>query len=349
MLNNGQRAILVRNRMVCSQLERLKNRMTGRDNSFYPFITNRSGEISERKLNSFVNELAGFGDDEHNASGGFSFYLSQYDADAAYKKICKSFLYCTVQGIADYNEELSYPVRTASLFSDIISLAEHKNNLFFDDEETLFRYEFEASMYDEGTFFSEYHEGGFFRYCDALYSILTGKSITELIPGEIYSEMLKEHLEKKAEEQGYSSAEEYGISFGDNNDELANNDEEWKKYLESLDEEEREEAERESGNYAEMTEEIIEQHNRGMEKFRRDELKNIASPEKFVNNYLNFRKLFFTLPKYKRRFVFDDIILSVDAFLSRHGLSPMMNDEMYIEFDGNTDKLYSMMKQRRAN
>lgn len=345
LLNNGQRAILVRNRMVCSQLERLKNRMTGRDNSFYPFITNRSGEISERKLNSFVNELADFGED----SGRFSFYLSQYDADAAYKKVCKSFLYCAVQGIADYNEELAYPVRTASLFSDIISLAEHKNNLLFDDEETLFRYEFEASMYDEGTFFSEYHEGGFFRYCDALYSLLTGKSITELIPKELYSEMLKTQLDKKAAEQGYSSAEEYESSFSDDIDELADNDEEWKKYLESLDEEQRAEAEQESDAYAEMSEEINVQHNRGMEKFKKEELKSIASPENFVKNYLNFRRLFFTLPKYKRRLVFDDIILSVDNFLSRNGLSPMMNDEMYIEFDGNTDRLYSMMKQRGVN
>lgn len=346
-LDNESRAILVRKRMVNNQLEKLKNRMTGRDNSFYPFITYRSGEISERKLNAFINELAEF-KDNNNDKNSFSFYLSEYDADYSYKKMCKCFLYCAVQGIADYNTEFAYPVRTASFFSDIVSLAEHKNNTFFDNEEMLFQYEFEATMYDDGTFFSEYHEGGFFRYCDALYSILTGKNITELIPNKLYSEMLNAHLDKNANEQGYSSADEYEKAFQNDNDELSDNENEWKKYLDSLVEEEREEAERDSENYAEITEETENQHKKGLSDFEENYLKRVVSPEKFVKNYLIFRKLFFALPNYKRRYVFNDIILSVDAFLSNHGLSPMMNDEMYIEFDGNTDRLYSKMRRKRA-
>ena len=336
----GSRKILARRRLLDEQLAKLKDRMTGRANSFYPFILNRSGEISERKLDAFISELAGA---PVRAMDSCSFFLSRFDADAKYKKLCKCFLYCAVQGIADHNEEYAYPERTASLFSDIVRLAEHKNNTFFKSEEMLFQYEFEASMHEDGTFFSEYHEGGFFRYCDVLYSILTGKDITDIIPKELYSEMLGRHLDKKAKEQGYASAEEYADAY---HDEDSGTEDEWNEYLESLDEAERAEVEKENEAYAELADEADERHRKGTAAFNERYLKTVISPEKFVKNYLTFRRLFFALPQYKRRYFFDDIVLMTDAFLYEHGLSPMMDDDAYAGFDDRTDRLSSAIDHR---
>lgn len=333
--------ILARRDMLCEQLEKLKNRMTGRDNSFYPFITNKSGTISERKLNSFINELAV---KPMKAAGSNSFFLNEWDAGPKYKKLCKCFLYCAVQGIADYNEDYAYAKRTSSLFSDIVSLAEHKKNLFYRNERMLFQYEFEDSMYEEATFFSEYHEGGFFRYCDALYKLLTGNDIAEIIPKELYSQIRDTFLEKDAQENGFNSAEEYAEYLDSINYEYENFDEDGDEYLESLDETKRAEIEKEYKDYADFIAEEDEKQRKGKAAFAENYLKTVVSPEKYIEKYLTFRKLFFSLPQYERKIFFDDIVLMVDAFLYDHGLSPMMDDDIYAEFDNRTDMLYSMMK-----
>ena len=43
--------------MLEKQLDEMKNRISGRSSSFYPYITNKLGRISQRKLVQFINEL----------------------------------------------------------------------------------------------------------------------------------------------------------------------------------------------------------------------------------------------------------------------------------------------------
>ncbi len=45
--------------MLEKQLNEMKNRITGRNNSFYPYIADRTGKVSERRLAKFINELLG--------------------------------------------------------------------------------------------------------------------------------------------------------------------------------------------------------------------------------------------------------------------------------------------------
>lgn len=331
--------ILVRKRMLNDQLEKLKNRMTGRDNSFYPFITNRSGEISERKLEAFIKELT---DKPMEYTNSNSFYLASCEAPKSYKRLCKCFLYCAIQGISDYNSEYFYPERTASLFSDIVKLAEYENNTYFKNEEMLFEDEIENSMCEGKYIYSQQLENSLFHYCNALYSLLTGKSITEIIP----SEVLSRYLDTKAQEQGFASAEEYEIACQEDIGCQEENWEAWLEYFESLDENERAEIEEQIEARTKWENEIDEQHYNGKKKFIENYMKTIVSPEKYVKNYLDFRNLFFALSEYKRKYFFDDIILMVDVFLYEHGLSPMTNDELYAEFDDHTDRLYAMMKRK---
>lgn len=339
-MSENHKLILARKSMLDDQLEKLKNQMTGRDNSFYPFITNSFGEISERKLSSFIKELT---DKPQKYTNSDSFYLSGYDVGSSYKKLCKCFLYCAIQGISSYNSEYFYPESTAMLFSDIVKLAEYKNNTYFKNEKVLFEHEFNNSMCEGKYIYSQELEHSLFHYCNALYSLLTGESITEIIPKDIYTEMLNRYLDKQAKDQGFDSAEEY--ENAQLNDE-AFREEDWEDYLASLDENERAEIEAANEAYANMLTETDDRHQKGMEIFREKYLKNIVSPEKYVKNYLDFRKLFFALPEYKRRYVFDDIILMIDVFLYEHGLSPMTNNDIYAEFDDHTDRLYAMMKRK---
>lgn len=331
--------ILTRRRMLNDQLEKLKNRMTGRDNSFYPFITNRSGEISERKLEAFIKELT---DKPMEYTNSNSFYLSRYDAKRSYKKLCKCFLYCAIQGISDYNSEYFYPERTASLFSDIVKLAEYENNTYFKNEEMLFEEEFENSLCEGEYIYSQELENSLFHYCDVLYSFLTGNNFAENIPLEVW----RRCFDTKAQEEGFASAEEYENACQEDIDCQEGNWEAWLEYFESLDEKERARIEAETETSLKWEEEMYEKRHNGIEKFRENYLKTVISPEKYIKNYLDFRKLFFALSEYKRKCFFDDIVLMVDVFLYEHGLSPMTNDELYAEFDDHTDRLYAMMKRK---
>lgn len=331
--------ILTRRRMLNDQLEKLKNRVMGRDNSFYPFITNRSGEISERKLEAFIKELT---DKPMEYTNSNSFYLTSYAANRSYKRLCKCFLYCAIQGISEYNSEYLYPEKTASLFSDIVKLAEYENNTYYKNEEMLFEDEFENAEF-EGKFISSQElEYSLFYYCDTLYSLLTKKSITEIIP----SKVLNRYFDKKAQEQGFSSAEEYENAYNAYLDDTEYEEDDLSEYFESLDENERAEIEEEMEAYSKWEDEMYEKRHNGIEKFRENYMRTVVSPEKYIKNYLDFRKLFFALPEFNRKYVFNDIVLMIDAFLYEHGLSPMMNDELYAEFDDHTDRLYALMKRK---
>ena len=338
-MGEKQELILARKRMLNDQLEKLKDRMTGRDNSFYPFITNRSGEISERKLESFIKELT---DKPREYTNSNSFYLSRYEANRSYKKLCKCFLYCAIQGISDYNSAYYYPEKTASLFSDIVKLAEYENNTYFKNEEMLFEEEFDNAKYGGEFISSQELEYSLFHYCDTLYSFLTGNNIEEIIPLEVW----RRCRDTEAQEQGFASAEDYEIACQRDIECQEGNWEAWLEYLESLDEKERARIEEEIEARTKWENELDEQHYNGNKKFIENYLKTVVSPEKYIKNYLDFRKLFFALSEYKRKCFFDDIVLMVDVFLYEHGLSPMTNDELYAEFDDHTDRLYAMMKRK---
>ncbi len=327
--------ILARKRMLDDQLEKLKNRMTGRDNSFYPFITNRSGEISERKLEAFIKELT---DKPMEYTNSNSFYLSRYEANRSYKRLCKCFLYCAIQGIAVYNEGEKYAERSPRFFSDITDIALHKNNLFLMDENTLHSYEFTSSEYDlqegECRYYSKFNEGGFFRNADMAYYILTGKHIVSTFPKDEYRQRLHEWESEIAYYEGYNTYEDYLEAMKNAEDEY--------EYLDSSDLPD--DIKCECIDEDEWIEEIklIEKQKEKNEEWK----KTVVSPENYVKNYLDFRKLFFALPEYKRKYFFDDIVLMVDVFLYEHGLSPITNDELYAEFDDHTDRLCAMMKRK---
>lgn len=152
-----------RKEMLDNRFRSAENSIIGRDNSFLPVITNKAGEVSERKLKSFINELM---------KGIFMSGKAGIITRPKFIEMCECFLYCAIQGIAEYNEQNRYAEKAACCFSDIVNIAKHSNNLIFLQKELLQRYEFETAGIDEtedlrgANFENELQWGGFFRCCD---------------------------------------------------------------------------------------------------------------------------------------------------------------------------------------
>ncbi len=88
------------------KLREIENRISGRDRSFLPMITDENGNISEDKVNKFITEL-------EEARDGVTHTLA-LNKDL---KFLRSFLYCSIMGI---NPNTNQRNKT---FADIIDIA----------------------------------------------------------------------------------------------------------------------------------------------------------------------------------------------------------------------------------
>ncbi|MGN0553766.1 MAG: hypothetical protein ACI4I1_10300, partial [Oscillospiraceae bacterium] len=86
---NGVQLYKARKRMLEKQLDEMKNRISGRSSSFYPYITDRSGRISERKLTQFINELL-----DGPQKYGREYTLFDLKRSSELRELCECFLYC---------------------------------------------------------------------------------------------------------------------------------------------------------------------------------------------------------------------------------------------------------------
>lgn len=321
-----------RKEMLDNRFRSAENSIIGRDNSFLPFITNRSGAISERKLNSFINELM---------NGLFKSGKAGVITRPRFIEMCECFLYCTIQGIGEYNERYRYAERGACFFSDIVDIAKHSNNLIFLHKDLLQKYEFETAGIDEADdyfdakFENELQWGGFFRYCDAAYYILTGKSITYAFTNEDYDKLWNEREREYAEAYGFDSVEEFHkwqeeAQEAEKELDIPENpvDSEYKSFTE---EEE----------YLSSTAALRKEKN---EAFR----KRVPCPEKFAEKYLRFRELFFEFDLYYQVKLFDYAELMVDFFLYNNDMSSLSEDECFAMLCYRTNKMYANVKNDRA-
>lgn len=322
-----------RRTMLENRLHEMNNRILGRDNSFLPFISNKSGKVSERKIAIFINEL-------------MNGVLDRYEHEK-YKEMCRCFLYCTIKGIAEYNECEKYPVRNACYFSDIADMAQHKNNLHLTDMDTLYDYEYRASMYDsvpgERTYWSEFNDGGFFRNSDLAFLLLTGKHIVSSFLEEKYREISHAIELENAKANGFDTVEEYqeylgrsSLSIMEESDRLSSEELPEDTDYVSIDDWE----ENNTDTITKQTEKIKEW------------VQSFSSPDTFVQKYLRFRELFFELGMYYRCHLFEDILLMTDVFLYEHGLSCLSENDSFAMIYYRTSKLCAAVKHeavRRVN
>lgn len=321
-----------RQEMLKNQLDDMENRIYGRNNSFLPFITNKNGSISERKLNNFIKSLI---------NGVYKSGMHDFITNEKFKELCECFLYCAVQGIAEYDEKERYIVRSACCFYDIVNIARHKNNLLFGEENTLHKYEFETAWYDEAeddfipAFINEFQWGGFLRYSDIAFRILTDKSITDTFTKEEYRRLHDAFMLEEARNFGFDTAEEH--------QKWVQGCEELEKDLDFLNQPQYEEYEWDFCR-DEVTAELSEKRKCKNDEWR----KNVSSPEEFVKKYLRFRELFFELDLYYRYNLFEYAEFMVDLFLYNNGLSSISEDESFAMIYYRTNKLCASVKHEAA-
>ena len=310
--------------MLEKQLDEMKNRITGRNNSFYPYIADRTGKVSERKLAKFINELL----------GGAQKYGRQhtlFEIKGELRELCECFLYCAIQGIGTYNEGEKYAERPACFFSDLTDIAKHENNLFLTDEHILHSYEFTSAEYDlqsgECRYYGEFNEGGFFRNCDMAYLLLTGKHIVSTFSEEEFGKRCAERESEIAAEHGFDS---------------------YKDYLETMENTQKELDETSMSDFPDDMEFVcIDEDDELAEK---QKIKNsewrstVVSPEAYTEKYLRFRELFFKQTMFVRYHFFEEIELMTDIFLYEHKLSSFSEEDVFAMIYYRTDKLCSSLE-----
>lgn len=311
--------------MLEKQLDEMKNRITGRNNSFYPYIADRTGKVSERKLARFIKDLL----------DGAQKYGRQHtllEIKGELRELCECFLYCAIQGIGIYNEGEKYAERPACFFSDLTDIAKHKNNLFLTDENTLHSYEFTSAEYDlqsgECRYYGEFNEGGFFRSCDMAYLLLTGRHIVSTFPEEEFKQRCAERESEIAAEHGFDS---------------------YKAYLETMENTQKELAETSMSDFPDDMEFVCIDEDDALaekQKHKNSEWRStVISPEVYTEKYLRFRELFFKQTMFVRYHLFEEIVLMTDIFLYEHKLSSFSEEDVFAMIYYRTDKLCSSLER----
>ncbi|MBQ8780700.1 MAG: hypothetical protein IJZ72_03380 [Oscillospiraceae bacterium] len=316
------------------KLDVLRDTIMGRDNSFLPFITDENGRFTEEKLEAFVNELS---------DGVFKSKLYGVITDKKFIEACKCFLYCALQGIAEYDDEYRRVLRANSTFSDIVKIARHKNNLLFIDREKVQKYEFDTQGYDISDvhlqFINEFQLGGFFRYSDIAYRLLTGRDIPSVFSKEDYSRYYDADELERAQIYGFDTVEEYR-QWDAEGDEFEKSDEYMRWVIEDNENMDPRQKELNEMQFGSWKNEIALS-----EQLNAEWRSTVVSPERFAEKYLRYRELFWEMnTEYKYR-LFEHIEFMADYFLYNHDMSALSDNRNAAAADHRIEKLCMAVRQ----
>lgn len=312
----------------------LRDEVMGRNNSFLPFITDENGRVTEEKLELLIDELA---------DKVFTSKMYGVITDKKFIEACKCFLYCALQGIARYDEERRRILGINSTFGDIVRIACHKNNLIFIDREKVQKYEFDTQSSDSSDirvqFINEFQWGGFLRYSDIAYRILTGKDIPSTFAKEDYNRYYDADELERAQIYGFETVEEYR-RWDAEGDEFEKSDE----YISWI-AEDNENADPRQKELNEMQAELWKNERVLSEQLNAEWRSTVVSPEKFAEKYLRYRELFFEMDIYDKYHLFEYIGFMVDYFLYTHDMSALSDNKNAAMTDHRIEKLCKVVRQ----
>lgn len=252
-----------RKEILNEQLERIKNLISGRDASFVSMITDENGRISEKKMNSLVDELL-------ECVDSYMSYFNSRSDKQAYQKFFRAFFNCTLLGFNIIT--VSRPGKSRysqnETFADIIAASKTFHGLGFSDKREKYLYWKERDC----TFISKN---------DLAHHIITGYYLSELYSGTdgipdspLKNEMLESDCmgyrfyalyEKNVEKLSGYYDYDYSLDESYNFDSVSDKDNHYNGYERS----------------------IFALYTPCQWKCR------VVNPDKFINNYLSLRRLFF--------------------------------------------------------
>lgn len=305
----------------------LRNTIMGRNNSFLTFITDKNGRVTNEKLELFIKELS---------DSVFRSEMKGITRKPEFIEACECFLYCTMQGIAEYDSRNGYVIRGSSEFSDIVSIARHKNNLLFSHKDFVQESEYDTEIDDNPWirskgFFNQFQQGGFFRNCDIAFCLLTGKNITSTFDEKDIQRYCYKFELAQARMNGFDTIEAYDA---------------WLAEIEELEKSDEVQNISDECSEADTEWDGFPEHRQAYSKSINDEwCSNVVSPEKYVERYLRYRELFFRMDTEHKENLFEYIEFIVDYFLCNHGMSALSDYSNAAMTDHRIEKLCTVVKQ----
>lgn len=304
-LNQRCDEIYSRHAFMKAELNRLFDLSTGRSTPLAHYTTDKSGKISERKVQMLINRIMECYEREYIER---SPSLEKWHQDC--KEFYKCFLYCAIRG---FTAKIPLEFNETQTFGDIIRIA---TNTDFQAKHILEQeFSSKTSVYPDCA--------GFFGSMCYAYKLLTGKDISDeftaaqraLIPEAIdeYEDMIQQNSDWEEE---YRTREDGTFMT----------DEEFEEALKA------ETPEYEDIPYSPEDQELIEEQDnlkKTAEAAKDKWISGLTDPDKFIRCYKRARKLCF---KYGGSLdIADDVTKMIDCFLCINGASDLCDKETAVD------------------
>lgn len=281
---------------VRTELDRIFDLSTGRATPLSRYITDKSGNVSERKIQMLVNRIMECYENE---------YVKRSDALKKSHRDCKEFyncfLYCTIRGFTAYIPLEFYETQT---FGDIIRMAKSTDTTVKDMLDLEFS--FKSSAYPQCR--------GFFGVMCYAYKLLTGNNIADEFTGEqraIISDTIEEY------EYYIQQSSDWEEEFRTRDDGTFMTDEEFEEALNADVQIDEIPYSPEDLKLIEKEDELKKAAAEAQDKW----LSGLTERDKFIRCYKRARELFF---KYGESLeISSDITKMIDCFLCVNGLSDL--------------------------
>ncbi|MGN0649731.1 MAG: hypothetical protein ACI4KM_04780 [Oscillospiraceae bacterium] len=297
--------IYLRHKFLKAELEKIFDLTTGRSTPLADFITDKSGNVSEKKIQTLINRLMECYNEEQVS------FVPKFEKE---KKGCKEFyrcfLYCAIKG---FSAEIQLEFRKTQTFGDIIRMAAGTKTNVADILENEFSF-IHLAFPDCSGFFGN--------MCYA-YKLITGKNIFDDFSAEQRA-VIKDSIQKYEKYQRENH--EWEKSYRTREDGTYMTDEEYKEMLDL-------EAQACSDfQYTPEDQKLIDEEDK-LKKEAKDAqsewLNSFKNAEKFIRCYKRARELYF---KYSASLNPEQEITDmIDCFLCINGLSDLSDEDTAVK------------------
>lgn len=294
------------------KIRELENLLDGRQRGFLKQIQDISGNFSEEKLKTFIQDLL----DSLERYIRYQRETSDYLLVGQEREFYHSFIYCTIRGIAKnaYGPTLwAIPCKT---YEDILNMASDPETMRIHNPEELYYEE----IYEPVT-------GGFFGYMDEVYQLLTGEDISGTITEEQRAKVYEVYPQAKQLDKERKDIEAFEKSISE--EEYQQAVDEWNEGGQTAEEEE--------------MDDFLREIDEGREKWARE----FVGTESFCKYYKTYRETYFAVD---RRNFTSNIEGMIDVYLMEQGLSCYGDNNRFLRAYTLVDQAYirtkSMMRRR---
>lgn len=304
------------------QIRQIDALLSGRNRSFLPLVRDGTGRFSEERARALIGQIL----DAFRTYLRFSGFETSLDGALSPEDeaLYRSFLYCALRYAEcppDWEADCVSLPEAQGVYENLVSLAESLTPM----EKT------ELHFLETCEFYSL---GGFFRYMDEFYSLLSPTPIADAL-----SETDRRRMEQvfRQEIAVWETFQEEQMELADNMLVQEDANAAWQEYWNSLTPEEQ------------AAEEILNEECARNRQARNTWLETFQEKETFCREYLLLRQAYFDAPA--RRTLARDVRHMLDTLLLSQGLSGYLDDDVFFPaltlLDQTSGTLRQLLDSRR--